>query len=270
MRTQLLPAAQRLYGSETAQLRADRTGGASFPWLAIPLLLLTIAGLAWAQRYLARRTHRLLNVGLVVATGLVVVMLGWTTLSWLAVQGHLDAGRRTGSEQVDLLVQARIAALAARADEALTLVARGSGGDFDKEFDDRMKALAGDGSGGLLARVRNSTSDSNVADIMGKAQDDARTWLASHKKERDLDNGGNYPDAVQLVVGTGKDSTGVVFKHLDEQLALAIDRANGAFNAEARAAADGFTLAAPGLVVLTLLMLAGVVAGMQQRIAEYR
>jgi hypothetical protein len=270
MRTQLLPAAQRLYGSETAQLRADRTGGASFPWLAIPLLLLTIAGLAWAQRYLARRTHRLLNVGLVVATGLAVVMLGWTTLSWLAVQGHLDAGRRTGSEQVDLLVQARIAALTARADEALTLVARGSGGDFDKEFDDRMKVLAGDGSGGLLARVQNSTSDRNVADIVDKAQKDAGTWLASHKKERDLDNGGNYPDAVQLVVGTGKDSTGVVFKHLDEQLALAIDRANAAFGTEARAAADGFTLAAPGLVVLTLLMLAGVVAGVQQRIAEYR
>jgi hypothetical protein len=270
MRTELLPAAQRLYASETAQLRADRTGGASFPWLAIPLLLLTIAGLGWAQRYLTRRTHRLLNVGLVVATGLAVVMLGWTTLSWVAVQGHLDTGRRTGSEQVDLLVQARIAALTARADEALTLVARGSGGDLDKDFDSQLKTLAGDGSGGLLARVRNSTSDGKVADIMAGAQSDARTWLASHKKERDLDNGGNYPEAVQLAVGTGKDSTGAVFKHLDDQLASAIDKANAAFNTEARAAADGFALAAPGLVVLTLLMLAGVVAGVQQRIAEYR
>src|SRR5438034_1769482 len=31
MRTELLPAAQRLYAAETGQLRADRTGGASFP-----------------------------------------------------------------------------------------------------------------------------------------------------------------------------------------------------------------------------------------------
>src|SRR2546430_3404790 len=128
MRSELLPAAQSLYASETRQLRADRTGGAAFPWLAVPLLLLTIAGLVWAQRYLTRRTHRLLNVGLVAATFLAVVMLGWTTVSWAAVQNHLDAGRRTGSEQVDLLGQPPIAALTAGADEALTLVARGSGG----------------------------------------------------------------------------------------------------------------------------------------------
>jgi hypothetical protein len=271
MRAELLPAAQSLYGSEAAQLRADRTGGASFPWLAIPLLLVTIAGLLWAQRYLTRRTHRLLNVGLVAATFLTVVMLGWTTVSWAAVQNHLDAGRRAGSEQVDLLVQARIAALTARADEALTLVARGSGGDFDKDFDARMKTLAGaDGKGGLLAQVRKAASDPTLAGAVGGAQGDAQTWLASHKKERDLDNGGNYPDAVKLTVGGGGDSTGAVFQRLDDRLALAIDRANTAFTTEARAAADGFTLASPGLVVLTLLMLAGVVAGVQQRIAEYR
>src|SRR2546430_10980509 len=270
MRTELLPAAQRLYAAETGQLRADRTGGASFPWLAIPLLLLTIGGLGWAQRYLSRRTHRLLNVGLVVATGLAVVMLGWTTLSWVAVQGHLDTGRRTGSEQVDLLVQARTAALTARADEALTLVARGSGGDFDKDFDERLKALVGDGSGGLLARIRNSATDGQVVDLIGAAQGDTRVWVASHKKERDLDTGGNYPGAVQLAVGNGNDSTGVAFQNLDDRLAKAIARANGAFTTEARAAADGYALAAPGLVVLTLLMLAGVVAGVQQRIAEYR
>jgi hypothetical protein len=271
MRADLLPAAQSLYRSETGQLLADRTGGASFPWLAIPLLLLTIGGLFWAQRYLTRHTHRLLNVGLVAATFLAVVMLGWTTVSWVAVQNHLDASRRTGSEQVDLLVQARIAALTARADEALTLVARGSGGDFDKDFDGQMKTLAGaDGKGGLLARIRTGASDSTLAGLVGLAQKDAQTWLASHKKERDLDNGGSYPQAVQLSIGDAKDSTGVLFKHLDEQLAASIDKANGAFTTEARAAADGFTLAAPGLVVLTLLMLAGVVAGVQQRIAEYR
>src|SRR2546423_1142334 len=214
-RAELLPAAQSMYASETRQLRADRTGGASFPWLAIPLLVLTIAGLVWAQRYLTRRTHRLLNVGLVAATFLAVVMLGWTTVSWAAVQNHLDAGRRTGSEQVDLLVQARIAALTARADEALTLVARGSGGDFDKDFDARMATLAGaDGKGGLLAQVRKAASDPTLAGAVGGAQGDAQTWLASHKKERDLDNGGSYPEAVKLAGGGGGDSTGGTFQRL--------------------------------------------------------
>src|SRR5256884_265918 len=157
-----------------------------------------------------------------------------------------------------------------RADEALTLVARGSGGDFDKDFDERLKALVGDGSGGLLARIRNSATDGQVVDLIGAAQGDTRVWVASHKKERDLDTGGNYPGAVQLAVGNGNDSTGVAFQNLDDRLAKAIARANGPFTTEARAAADGYALAAPGPVVLSLLMLAGVVAGVLPRIDEFR
>ena len=122
MRTQLLPAAQGLYRSERNRLSGDLSGGAAFPWLAVPLLLVTIAGLVLASRYLTRRTQRLLNVGLVVAIGAAALMLGWTMLSWVVVQGDLDKARTAGSDQVDRLASARIAALTARADEALTLV----------------------------------------------------------------------------------------------------------------------------------------------------
>jgi hypothetical protein len=270
MRTQLLPAAQLLYKSETDRLRADRSGGAEFPWLAIPLLVLSIVALAWAQRYLTRRTHRLLNVGLVVATGATVVMLGWTTLSWVAVQNHLDAGRRTGSAQVDLLAQARVAALTARADEALTLVARGSGGDFDTGFNVSMKTLAGDGSGGLLAQALSQTTDPVVRSALTAAQADTRAWLDAHKKLRDQDTGGNYSAAVQLAISGKPESSAAAFNQLDTHLADGIIRASAAFDREARTAATDFTGAVPGLVVLTLLLLAGLVAGVQRRIAEYR
>ena len=68
-----------------------------------------------------------------------------------------DTGRKTGSDQVALLAQARIAALQARADEALTLVARGGGGDYEKDFQANMSALIGsDGnkSGAAAKRPR--------------------------------------------------------------------------------------------------------------------
>jgi hypothetical protein len=273
MRVRLLPAAQRLYESETARLRADRSGGAQFPWLAVPLLLLMTGGLALTQRYLARRTHRLLNAGLAVATGVAVLMLGWTSLSWAAVQGHLDAGRRTGSAELDLLAKARTAALTARADEALTLVARGGRADFEQGFADNLRQLVGgdgDRSGGLLGQAADRATDPKVWKAASDAASDAQEWSAAHQRMREVDDAGNYPEAVRRAVSGGPDSTVDAFAKLDADLTAAVTAAGADFDRQAAAAADGFVLAAPGLTGLTLLMVAGLFAGFQQRIAEYR
>jgi alkylhydroperoxidase/carboxymuconolactone decarboxylase family protein YurZ len=270
MRTELLPAAQRLYSGETAALRDDRWGGAGFPWLAMPLLVITLLGLVWAQRHVSRRTRRLVNLGLLAATGATLLMLAWVTLSWAVVRAHLDAAERAGSAQVEVLAQARTAALQARADEALTLVARGSGGDFDKDFDKSMNTLAGDGLGGLLALARQQAGDPKVRGAVVAAQDHVKDWRAAHKQLRDKDNGGDYLSAVTMAIGADQGSAASAFTKLDNDLASAITEANGAFGREARAAGQGLTGAVPGSVVLTLLLLAGVVAGLQQRIAEYR
>jgi hypothetical protein len=268
MRQQLLPAAERLYRTETDLLRADRSGGGEFPWLAVPLLVLTLVGLALAQRHLLRRTNRLVNLGLAAASLAALVMLVWTGWSWLIVHDHLDKADRAGSAQVDLLAQARIAALQARADEALTLVARGSGADFEKDFGAAMTRLAGpDGNDGLLKRARDRASDPAVIDA---ALSDARAWGAAHQKVRGLDDGGNYPDAVKLAIGDEPAGAAAAFSKLDADLNKDITAASGVFDREAAAAGGGFAGAVPGLAVLTLFLAAGVVYGLGRRIAEYR
>jgi hypothetical protein len=171
---------------------------------------------------------------------------------------------------VDLLAQARIAALTARADEALTLVARGSGGDFDTGFNVSMKTLAGDGSGGLLAQASDAATDPVVRSALDAARADTKAWLDAHKKLRDQDTGGNYSAAVKLAISGDPGSSAAAFNQLDTDLANGIARASAAFDREAKTAATDFTGAVPGLVALTLLLLAGLVAGVQQRIAEYR
>src|SRR6266545_2538556 len=271
--------AQELYKQESDRLAGDLSGGAGFPWLAVPLLLITIAALVLAARYLTRRTQRLLNIGLVVATGAALLMLAWTTVSWLSVQGHLSRAQRAGADVVDELASARIAALNARADEALTLVARGSGGEFDKDFCDKMNQLGGR-LGAARADAPGATGTAALTDVgkamnaagqaVADAQEHAKTWRDAHTKVRDQDNAGNYPEAVRLAVGDQSGGAAQAFASLDDNLAGGIAAANRVFDLEARAAADGFTLAVPGLVVLTLLLLTGMVAGLQQRIAEYR
>jgi len=271
MRERLLPAARQLYQVETDNLADDRSSAAQFPWLTVPLILLTLAGLVVAQLYLTRRTRRLLNLGLATATAAGLVLLLWVGLSWLAVASHLGASDQNGSAQVQLVAQARIAALQARADEALTLVARGSGGAFADDFVAQMAALAGsDGNGGFLADARGRATEPAVRDALADATAAVASWRQVHDRLKGLDDGGQYPEAVKLAVGTDDGSTATVFNRVDERLAAAIATANKTFGERADRAGGALTGAGFGWTVLTLVLVAGVIVGLQQRIAEYR
>lgn len=261
MRDQLLVAAKGLYDAETARVEADRQAASGFPWLAVPLLLLGIAGLVAAQVYLTRRTNRLFNLGLLGATVLAVALFGWLVLSWNGVRADLSAAQRDGSGQVQLLAQARLDALQARADESLTLVARGNGGDFETDYKTADGRLTG-----LLARARDAATDPAVRAAVGSASSDAGTWRKAHTDVRTADDGGRYGDAVSVANGAGQDAS----NRVDADLAKGIGLTNDAFDRQARAAAGALGGAAVGLSLLTVLLLAGLIFGFEQRIAEYR
>jgi hypothetical protein len=261
MRDELLVAAKGLYAAETAQVEADRRTASGFPWLAVPLLLLGIAGLVAAQVYLTRRTNRLLNLGLLGATALAVALLGWLVLSWNGVRADLSAAQRDGSGQVQLLAQARLDALQARADESLTLVARGNGGDFEADYKAADGRLAG-----LLTRARDAATDPVVRAAVGSAVSDSGAWRKAHSDVRKDDDGGQYGDAVSVANGASQDA----FNRVDADLAKGITLTNDEFDRRARAASGALGGAAVGLSLLTVLLLAGLVYGFEQRLAEYR
>jgi len=264
MRDELLPAAAQLYQSETAQLDEDLSAGSSFPWLTIPLILVLLGGLVLAQRYLMRRTQRLVNRGMAVATVATVVMLLWVAVSWLDVSNQLGNSRDEGSAQVNLIAQARIAALQARADEALTLVARGSGDAFEKDFAARMATITG--AAGLVGQARNQAHAPDVAKDLDDALGSIAGWGSQHKQVRTLDDGGQYPEAVTLALG----DTAKTFKSIDNSLGDAIAKADGAFRDHASSADSAMSGAAVGWGLLTIVSIAGLVLGLRQRIAEYR
>lgn len=270
MRAKLLPAAHRLYRAETDWLDSDRGGAATFPYVAIPLGLLLLAALVLAQVYLRRRTNRVFNVGLLAATAAGVVAVLWLGVSWAALTSHLDTGRRTGSDELQLFAQSRLVALQARADESLTLVARGSGADFETDFRTRITELIGkDGSGGLLGRARADASGPLRTELNATIAD-VKAWNAAHGRVRALDDGGRYPQAVQLAIGSDPRGAAATFGALDTRLGHDIDDANTRFADQATAAAGTQTGAAAGLGVLAVLTVVGAAVGIQRRTAEYR
>ncbi|GHG18617.1 MULTISPECIES: hypothetical protein [Amycolatopsis] len=272
MRAKILPAAQDLYRIDTERLIEEQDSATGFPWLATILVVALLAALIVAQVYLTRRTNRLLNVGLVVATAAVVVSLLWGAVA-LIVQGSLvGSGQDDGSHRVDVLVRARIAALQARADETLTLVARGDGGAYEKDFADKAVQLVGqDGQGGLLGEARGLIKDGAGAAKVDDASKAATDWMKAHGQVRDQDNAGAYQEAVNSAVQ--EDANGgsaPAFRQLDDSLQAAIDVGRQDFLDDTHNGDRALTFLAPGLAVLAIVAAAGVTMGIRERLREYR
>ncbi|MBM0239136.1 hypothetical protein JNW88_21975 [Micromonospora sp. ATA32] len=150
-------------------------------------------------------------------------------------------------------------------------MARGGGGDFDKDYTAVMTRLIGpDGHSGLLRDAAERAADEPTRAAADRAAGRARDWLAAHHKLRQLDDGGQYTEAVTAAVGSDPGATTSIFNELDGTLAGAITRNSDRFEADARSARRGLSGMDFGVVVLAGLMVIGAAAGIQRRIAEYR
>jgi hypothetical protein len=252
MRTQLLPAAQELYRAETDRV-ARAQDEAGFPWGSVLVALAFVVALVLTQRYLTRRTNRLLNVGLLVATGAAVVSLLWATTASVLVMNDV-ADSRTASEKVDALAQARIATLTARGEETLTLVARGAGQTYEKNFVEVSEQL--EGQLDQAKRLENT-------EAVDQAMRHFRQWQQVHQRIREADDAGHYNDAVALIDNP-------YFDALDQDLVRAIGEARQDFSDEVAVARASLAGTVVGVLVLAVISAIGSTMGLWQRLKEYR
>jgi hypothetical protein len=270
MGEKLLPAAERLYAIDTNRLGDEQAAARSFPWVTAFLAVLLLAALIGTQLYLTRKTNRLINVGLLAATAAVVLGLVWGTAAMLVASGDVADGHRNGSEQVEALVQARIITLKCRADETLTLVARGDGPEYEDDFKKLSPQISGNTEANFLVKARNLASTQALADEVKAAQDNTNAWLEAHNRIRQLDDGGRYDEAVKAAIGPEPDSGATAFGKLDTNMLNALRLGRQEFLTQTVHAQRALTGLVPGIVVLALLAAAGIAVGITQRLREYR
>jgi hypothetical protein len=278
MQEEMLPKAQNLYTSENQRLRADYADATPYPWAAIGLGVLALAGLAWAQHRNYRRTNRVLNHGLVAATATATVVLLWLVVGHTVARAGLDDSYDHGVRSLNVLHDARIASLKARGNENLTLVARGAetvvkknaqGKDvtydaYDYDFNQDMDAL---GKG--LAVASELADDSSGEKPVTAAQGNMKVWKERHSAAREQDDYGNYEAALKRVIG-GKGATGECFDSVDHNLSLALTHEESEFRQAAGDGLDAMTGLSVGAAVLAVLGAAGAVLGIGRRLSEYR
>ncbi|MEU1311754.1 hypothetical protein ABZ419_23075 [Streptomyces cinnamoneus] len=284
MREELLPAARALYETETGRLGSDYGDAKDLPWAAFATGVLALGALGWAQRRTYLRTNRVLNHGLLASTAAATVLLLWLAVGHGVARAGLTQSYEHGAKSLQVLNEARIAALQARGDESLTLVARGAvltprGDDaYESSYRTGMRKLIGGDSvsaggapeeGSLLDRAQALADGAAGRDPVAGAIKDVRQWQQRHRDARASDDSGYYERALPKVIGE-KDSTGESFDRVDTGLSRALTHEQDEFR---RAADDGrgaLAGLAVGAVVLVVLGAAGAVLGIGRRLAEYR
>jgi hypothetical protein len=274
MSTVLLPAAQRLYEAETGRLYTDYDAARSWPLASTGAGLLALAALVWAQRRNYLRTHRVFNHGLLAATAAAAVVLLWLAVGHSVARAGLGEARADGQESLKVLNDARIASLQARANENLTLIARGAvlaedkkSDKYDVDYAKNMKQLD-EG----LARALRLADDESGRDPVAKAVAGVAQWKQRHAAARETDDKGDYELALPQVIGDEqhKDSSGASFDTVDASLERAVAHEQNQFTRAARDGLGALGGLTTGSAALAVVGAAAALLGIGRRLSEYR
>ncbi|MFJ2869279.1 hypothetical protein [Streptomyces sp. NPDC087298] len=267
----LLPAAERLYAAETGRLGEDSDAARARPFFSLALGVVALAALFWAQRRNYRRTNRVFNHGLLVATAASTVVLLWLAVGHTVARSELHGADVNGQQSLDVLNHARIDSLKARANENLTLVARGAvltadgrNDKYETDYNADMKAL-----GEELKKAGRLADDTPGSDPVAKAVDAVSEWQGRHRTARTADDGGDYEGARAQIIGP-EDSTGESFERVDDALERALAHEQDEFTRAAkdgRGALGGLPIGAAALAALGAV---AAIVGVNRRLSEYR
>ncbi|HET6985665.1 MAG TPA: hypothetical protein VFI00_03580 [Kribbella sp.] len=208
-------------------------------------------------RWLARRSHRYVNVP--IAAGALLILLttivGGVALS--SASGGASSTRDDAYAKTLALSRARIAAYDARSNESLTLIARGSGDAFDKAYNSASATVDDE------LKKSSSTPD----DLTTRWNEYKRI----HGKVREADTNGNWDNAVAMAVGTTKENNSVdAFQAFDDSSAEQLQSTSDTVSSELSDTRGGLPpigwLGLPIGIIAALL----VAWGMSQRLEEYR
>jgi hypothetical protein len=258
LRDEVLPTIDEVAVSTSQRVDADM-GSISLAQVLLLFVLLALVALGAVQLWLARRTHRVLNTGLAAAS---VALLVGGVVTVAAVLGGNGVARSVASGPYAATVatsEALSLATDAKSMESFTLIKRGSGADFEESYQTSLTDARA-----LLAEAAEATdTGSDPTSLLNE-------WDARHAEIRELDDGGDWDDAVDAATATGDGSAGAAF-------AAFSDRAHEDVEATSKEAVDRLgsaaTTAQAAAWIALVLGVAGAVAaaaGMNVRLKEYR
>jgi hypothetical protein len=261
----VLPAADRLYATEAERLNDVYESGTSTATIVAftVAMAIALALLVALQIWLARLTHRVFNLAILLATIVLAAGSAFTLVGMVGAQHALARAQRDGSDPAEALSATRVLFSRAQTDESLILVNRGGDETDQADFDEVMRVLApGRGANGLLGEVSelDRRSATSAAALVG----DFAAYRALTDRIARLEAAGNTSAAIDAADGSS--ASDHVTAILDAQTAAAQRRFTRAA-ADATSSLSGLSLTLPLVIVIAAAL--GLL-GLGQRLREYR
>lgn len=271
MHLTMLPAANAIYAQQSAALTAASAQATGLPWIVVTVLLAVGIGftLFATQRWLRRRTHRVVNYGLLLASAAILISTIWLVVGFVSARSDFQQGLGHGSTPAEELAQSVIAAQQARGDQVLNLISRTGSTSFSADFAAET-ATIGPRPGSLLTTARASSLAGTGAAEAAAAERAATAWYSVSAQVFQLDKAHMYAAETARVIGTGPGSSGPGFTALVGHLRRGISADQAVFKTNAAAGSGAFGGLEAGVIIAALLMAAGSAWGLSRRLAEYR
>ncbi|WP_425309137.1 hypothetical protein AADG42_10355 [Ammonicoccus fulvus] len=234
--------------------RANASLGAQLPWLMALPAVAALIGLGLINQWIARRFRRRINTGLAAAAA-AVLALGVAAITISATQAAANAHLRTGAYAAAVNgAEARSAANAAKTNESLRLISRGSG----QAYEEAWEANA--------TNVSLALDESELAAAPKEAWDN---YVAGHHEVVELDRNGNWDGAVELATKRDDGSPTMQFSNFDEGMEQLV---RGSAENTSKTLVSGSL----GFIILTVLTILGGLGaaalgwrGVSARLKEY-
>jgi hypothetical protein len=264
MQTRILPDAQRLYEETSNRVNAETTASTRIPGPVILVVLATLLFGAFANRWLARRTRRRINIGFVAGGMAVLIMLVWVGTALIISTADSRSAKDTAAESLKTVTNLAITAQQARADETLSLIRRGDEDVRKQSYYQRIDVMQQQLSDYL---ARDDVIDK--ADL-ANAEQLLKRWRAADDRINAYIAVGNYQAATQVALGTSEDDSTPAFNKLDDALSKGIEESRTQLRNDILSAHRVLSGATVGAAVLSVVAALAVALGLWPRLSEYR
>ena len=264
MQSTILPDAQHLYRATSARVDAETTASTRIPLPVIVVVGATVIFGLFSHRWLARRTRRRINPGLVVGGLAILVMIAWVGTALTISTASSRIAKDAAAASLTTITNLAIVAQQARADETLSLIRRDNEEARAQSFNQRIHIMHEQlqtylSSNNAINKTQLHSAD-QLLDRWRQANDRINTYISV----------GNYRAATQVALGNGKEDSTPAFDKLDRALSTTMELSRNQLRRDILNAYRGLSGAQVGGVVLSLGAAIAVALGLWPRMAEYR
>jgi hypothetical protein len=264
MQSTILPDAARLYRATSERVDVETTASTQIPAPVILVVATTVVFGAFSHRWLARRTRRRINPGLVVGALAILVMVVWVGTALTISTTASRSAKDTAAESLKTVTNVAITAQQARADETLSLIRRGDEEKRKQSFYQRIDSMHRQ-----LDQYMSRSDAVDKPDLEGADQLLLR-WRQANDRISSYISVGNYRAATQVALGSSEEDSTPAFDKLEDELVKAMDQGRIHLRNDVINARSGLSGAQVGGVVLSLGAAIAVALGLWPRLKEYR